>query len=48
VEMALRLAQNVHAPFYALAIVGTLANIVDIWWTSKRRVPSSPRVEVMA
>jgi Na+-transporting NADH:ubiquinone oxidoreductase subunit NqrB len=47
-EMALRLAQNVHAPFYALAIVGTLANIVDIWRTSSNRVPTSPRVEVMA
>ena len=47
-EMALRLAQNVHAPFYALAIVGTLANIVDIWWTPGKRVPSTPRVEVMA
>ena len=47
-EMALRLLQNVHAPFYALAIVGTLANIVDIWRTSSKRVPSTPREEVMA
>jgi enediyne biosynthesis protein E5 len=48
VEMALRLAQNVHAPYYALAIVGTLANVVEIWWTSSRRVPAKSRVEAMA
>jgi Na+-translocating ferredoxin:NAD+ oxidoreductase RnfD subunit len=48
VEMALRLAHNVHAPFYALAIVGTLANILDIRRTSIKQVPSTPRVEVMA
>jgi enediyne biosynthesis protein E5 len=48
VEMALRLAQNVHAPYYALAIVGTLANTVEIWWTSRRLVPSAPRVPAMA
>ena len=47
-EMALRLAQNVHAPFYALAIVGTLANVVDIWWTSSRQAAAAPpRVEAM-
>jgi enediyne biosynthesis protein E5 len=48
VEMGLRLAQNVHAPYYALAIVGTLANGAEIWWTSGRRVPASPRVEAIA
>jgi enediyne biosynthesis protein E5 len=48
VEMALRLAQNVDAPYYALAIVGPLANVVEIWWTSNRRVPSRPRAEAMA
>jgi Na+-translocating ferredoxin:NAD+ oxidoreductase RnfD subunit len=48
VEMALRLAQNVHAPYYALAIVGPLANIVEIWWTSRRPVPSAPGVAAMA
>jgi hypothetical protein len=45
--MILRLAQNIHAPYYALAIVGTTANIVEIWWTSRRQVASVPRV-VMA
>ena len=29
-EMILRLYENIHAPYYALAIVGTLANVVEI------------------
>ena len=36
-EMILRLAEVVDAPFYALAIVGPLAMIVDIGRTSKRK-----------
>ena len=36
-EMILRLAENVHAPYYALAIVGPVANIVEIYLTGKRR-----------
>jgi len=35
VEMILRLAQNIHAPFYALALVGPAAMAVEIWRTSK-------------
>lgn len=35
VEMILRLAQNIHAPFYALAIVGPVAMAIEIWCTSK-------------
>jgi len=35
-EMILRLAQNVHAPFYALAIVGPAALAVEIWLTSRQ------------
>lgn len=30
VEMILRLNENIHAPYYALAIVGTVANLIDI------------------
>ncbi len=42
VEMLLRLFENVHAPYYALAIVGPIANIVEITITSKRRqIPAS-------
>jgi Na+-translocating ferredoxin:NAD+ oxidoreductase RnfD subunit len=47
-EMALRLAQNVDAPYYALAIVGPLANIVEIWWISNRQAAPTPRVAAMA
>ena len=35
VEMILRLAQIVYAPFYALFIVGPSALIVEIWWTGR-------------
>jgi enediyne biosynthesis protein E5 len=36
VEMALRLAEVVHAPYYALFIVGPTANMIEIWLTRKR------------
>jgi len=39
-EMILRLAQNIHAPYYALAIVGPIAIAGEIWWTSRKK----PRV----
>jgi len=39
VEMILRLAENVHAPYYALTITGPIANLIEIWWTSKGPVP---------
>src|SRR5215208_669237 len=35
-EMFLRLAENVHAPYYALFIVGPAANLVEIYLTSRR------------
>jgi Na+-translocating ferredoxin:NAD+ oxidoreductase RnfD subunit len=44
VEMVLRLAQNIHAPYYALAIVGTTANAVEIWWTSRRQPAPAQRM----
>ncbi|MGI9055298.1 MAG: hypothetical protein ACR2F2_05790 [Pyrinomonadaceae bacterium] len=37
VEMILRIFENVHAPYYALFIVGPIANLVDIWWLSKKQ-----------
>lgn len=40
VEMALRLAEVVHAPYYALFIVGPTANSIEIWLTRKRRMRS--------
>jgi len=36
VEMILRLNEVIHAPFYALFIVGPIANLVDIYWLSKK------------
>jgi Na+-translocating ferredoxin:NAD+ oxidoreductase RnfD subunit len=36
-EMFFRLAENVDAPFYALAIVGPAANAIEIYFTGKRR-----------
>jgi enediyne biosynthesis protein E5 len=36
VECALRLMENVHAPYYALTIVGPLAVALEIWLTPRR------------
>lgn len=41
VEMILRLNESVYAPFYALFLVGPAANLVEIWWTSRRSAPAS-------
>ena len=41
VEMILRLAENVHAPYYALTIAGPIANLIEIWWTSRSPLPVS-------
>ena len=35
-EMVLRLAENVHAPYYALFIVGPAANLAEILFQSRR------------
>jgi Na+-translocating ferredoxin:NAD+ oxidoreductase RnfD subunit len=34
-ECVLRLMENIHAPYYALFTVGPIANLVEIWWTSR-------------
>ena len=34
-EMILRLAENIHAPYYALTIVGPLALAIEIWWAAR-------------
>jgi enediyne biosynthesis protein E5 len=41
VEMILRLAESVNAPFYALAIVGPAANAIEVYFTGKRRPASN-------
>jgi enediyne biosynthesis protein E5 len=40
-EMILRLAENIHAPYYALTIVGPLALASEIWWTRRKQAPVS-------
>jgi Na+-translocating ferredoxin:NAD+ oxidoreductase RnfD subunit len=37
-EMILRLASNVHAPYYALFIVGPVAMATSVWLNSRRQV----------
>jgi Na+-transporting NADH:ubiquinone oxidoreductase subunit NqrB len=34
-ECVLRLAQNIHAPYFALFTVGPIANLVEIWWVGR-------------
>jgi enediyne biosynthesis protein E5 len=36
-EFGFRLAQVVYAPFYALFFVGPAANLIEIWWESRRK-----------
>lgn len=36
-EMVLRLFEVIHAPYYALFIVGPIANLVDIYWLPRRK-----------
>jgi hypothetical protein len=43
VEMLLRLAEVVYAPFYALFIVGPIAMLVEIWLESQKRSVQAPR-----
>jgi Na+-translocating ferredoxin:NAD+ oxidoreductase RnfD subunit len=37
VEFVLRLFESVHAPYYALFLVGPTANLVEIWLTPRRK-----------
>jgi enediyne biosynthesis protein E5 len=39
VEAILRLNRVVHAPYYALFLVGPAANAVEIWWNTRSIVP---------
>jgi Na+-translocating ferredoxin:NAD+ oxidoreductase RnfD subunit len=36
-EMVLRLNRVVHAPYYALFLVGPMANAIEIWWNRRHR-----------
>jgi hypothetical protein len=42
VEMILRLFENVHAPYYALFIVGPTANLIEIYLTRRRAAAVPP------
>jgi hypothetical protein len=41
-EMVLRLAENIHAPYYALTIVGPLALATEIWLASRKQSEARP------
>ena len=45
-ECVFRLMQVVYAPFYALFVVGPAANLIEMWWESRRTTTtiSSPTV----
>ncbi|HEU0177541.1 MAG TPA: hypothetical protein VFV58_25035 [Blastocatellia bacterium] len=36
-ETVLRLAENIHAPYYALTIVGPAAIAFETWWTTRKQ-----------
>jgi len=44
-EMLFRLTEHVHAPYYALFVVGPIANLVEIWLTSRKNTDSGLRPE---
>jgi enediyne biosynthesis protein E5 len=46
VEAILRLNRVVHAPYYALFLVGPAANVLEIWWDSRRRVDRANREDL--
>jgi Na+-translocating ferredoxin:NAD+ oxidoreductase RnfD subunit len=40
-EMILRLNESVHAPYYALFLVGPSANLLDLWWSARQSTAAS-------
>jgi enediyne biosynthesis protein E5 len=50
VEMLMRLDQSIYAPLYALFVVGPIAMLIEIWWTSRHlptgKVTSAPALAV--
>ena len=48
VEAILRLNRVVHAPYYALFLVGPAANAVEIWWTARRTVQAARLAPVVS
>jgi enediyne biosynthesis protein E5 len=46
VETVFRLFERTHALYYALFIVGPIANCVEIWWIARHPQPAKPSVPV--
>ena len=42
VESVFRLMEIVHAPYYALFVVGPTANLIEIWLTSRKETVTAP------
>ncbi len=40
-ECILRLSGNIHAPYFALFLVGPLANLIEIGWKSRQAAPAA-------
>jgi len=45
-ECVLRLTGNIHAPYYALFLVGPAANLIEIAWKKRQAAPSAARTSV--
>jgi hypothetical protein len=45
-ETILRLAREIHAPYYALFIVAPVTNLFEIWWEARH--PRQTRLSEMA
>jgi enediyne biosynthesis protein E5 len=43
-ETILRLMESVHAPYYALFLVGPAANLIEIWWSMRKGAASTDGV----
>lgn len=41
-EAILRLDRVVHAPYYALFLVGPTANVIEIWWSGRKKTEATP------
>jgi hypothetical protein len=42
-ETVLRLAENIHAPYYALTMVGPAALAIQIWWDSRKQATAGAK-----
>ena len=46
-EAIFRLMQFVYAPFYALFIIGPIANLIEIALTRKKAAPPRPKAQLL-